>query len=1138
MPAPPGSRRNCPTKAKYMMCRTWFFEIIFTFIPCALLALIIAGMYQYESTSRTFTSEQLYRHAMSPVTIALRAFVDRKLRTLDSVTAFIESGAWPDTADFDPIAMQVLPYFASDSALHSTANVDEIEVAYFTTTDYASTVYSKASTDNFAMSTTTRLYNITAPRVITRDRFVDFGSSGLGYYSPNVSTSPFTAKPWTPTYYTSDVFLPNTVSGKLAFGYRFTALHPPMIVFGSYVRTREPSEFYVAFDVEALFGSILPDCSTGIHTAIYNAGEANKGLIYYNCARTPWQPPASILDVTLLNNAVTPPYPPNTDRPGIQGLTGAGGGLYQLVTVYMNGTDVNGTVQAATEPWQGSVSAAEALSKQVQAQLDMMVSIKSFIATRSTSLEEVDETEQFFASLLIANTYVASIYQLLPNLQGADKTMMQYSLARNAFGSSVFRSQRFDPLGKRKVVTTRNYATDRVTCPAGSNVNDAQACVARDLIETGLTPFIMGYGEKSEVISNFSMLTEIPAWVTNIDPKYTSATAASESSPIFFEPAALTANDVTIVRVAGLPQPDDGRWSNANKPNVALIRLSFDLTELESTLDVLLGNFREQGQLRIVDKDFRLIASAGLRATTDYTDLIRGVFDLVTSSLSQSCTANTDKVICDVTTRTPIVVFYEFSDGPLASETIAVSVLATFNQSINVRSSTLYIVQNLPAKFVTTVSRRDKIVAWGAVFVAVLFLLVNVVYIGYSAWSTVDLKRFMRELATRPASDALDHDQLNLSSNSEIRGIQLALLKMRRATREYAKFLSTGLERGGQQFLEGAEAIDVFEQQKAALFTGAGGARGDTMNFGNGAGDSEMAERPSATVGSVGEAPSGSPSRTYDDILLSHQVGVARREMVVFALDIVDSAKLAKRIGGGSLGSVLTRVAAVFSQQVRTNGGMILPMGSGAGVMCAVWSASRVRNVRQFATVAATNTANVLVATMKRTWLPQKQCQPFQVNIAVAFGNADVGTVGETDGTKTLVFSGEAFDSAKVILRTNTKPMRAAGLAIGGFGAGNDTPPLQGCAVSAAVDVKVAETVGEKTWLLQQPGTNVYHIVGNKNPLPADSPRTHTAEERLITALTTQTRNPAECREILRECTAPILLNQTVPLPIVTYLSN
>jgi hypothetical protein len=69
MPAPPGSRRNCPTKAKYMMCRTWFFEIIFTFIPCALLALIIAGMYQYESTSRTVTSEQLYRHAMSPVTI-------------------------------------------------------------------------------------------------------------------------------------------------------------------------------------------------------------------------------------------------------------------------------------------------------------------------------------------------------------------------------------------------------------------------------------------------------------------------------------------------------------------------------------------------------------------------------------------------------------------------------------------------------------------------------------------------------------------------------------------------------------------------------------------------------------------------------------------------------------------------------------------------------------------------------------------------------------------------------------------------------------------------------------------------------------------------------------------------------------
>jgi hypothetical protein len=67
MPAPPGSRRNCPTKAKYMMCRTWFFEIIFTFIPCALLALIIAGMYQYESTSRTFTSEQLYRHAMSPL---------------------------------------------------------------------------------------------------------------------------------------------------------------------------------------------------------------------------------------------------------------------------------------------------------------------------------------------------------------------------------------------------------------------------------------------------------------------------------------------------------------------------------------------------------------------------------------------------------------------------------------------------------------------------------------------------------------------------------------------------------------------------------------------------------------------------------------------------------------------------------------------------------------------------------------------------------------------------------------------------------------------------------------------------------------------------------------------------------------
>jgi hypothetical protein len=51
-----------------MMCPTWFFEIIFTFIPCALLALIIAGMYQYESTSRTFTSEQLY-HAMSPVTI-------------------------------------------------------------------------------------------------------------------------------------------------------------------------------------------------------------------------------------------------------------------------------------------------------------------------------------------------------------------------------------------------------------------------------------------------------------------------------------------------------------------------------------------------------------------------------------------------------------------------------------------------------------------------------------------------------------------------------------------------------------------------------------------------------------------------------------------------------------------------------------------------------------------------------------------------------------------------------------------------------------------------------------------------------------------------------------------------------------
>lgn len=1158
--APPKRHRDCGTRTTHMFCRTWFFELLFTFFPCMLLALIIAGIYEFEETTRTFTTQQLYEHSMSPVTVALKAFLDRKLGTLDHMAAFVEGGGWSDVEDFDGVSAQIIPFFSRDEALRDGASgitvADEMEIGFVdeSSQHLEFSTYDNPATANYVSQKLNRA-DAKTPSKTVRDRFVDFASfaPGLGLFSPNVSIVDAATQPWNPEGFgdASALYYFDNVGGVSTFGLRFNAPHPRVIVGSSLVDFAPTSAWFVTIDREEAFASVMPLCSTLVHAVIYDP--VTFEIVFWNCNAENGNA-RLITEVGILNDALNSASQPThvkiTDIPGFRRVskTGAAGVQpYKLGTIWF--TRDGGAIANGESAWPSHDRLTKSIAQRAAGLNNVFDSISDFVGNRLITAETVVEMENFMAAVLGMTPFVGTVYQLLP-YRGATRPMATFAVLAstpNSGGHRVFRHERFNPQGPTRAITTRFYASDRLDCSpeglAGKSREEMQPCAARSLVENSTTAFLAGFGERELDYTYVGNLADyVPLWAARAANLTRENANLSQSVFVFTDDR--DRGYLTLMREARLPAPAaSAPWSAAFKPTSVYMRYSYAMRELQNTMVVLLGQYSGEGTMKIVDRNMNVIAAAGANSDDqdDVDNAVTGAIFrvLIEPKLIEPCTGSGTFFVCDVPSRTPLAYFYKVNHNPIRSSYVAFAKLVS-----HANTESWYTMQRLPGALQTTVTTTEKIVSGTAVFVAVLFLIVNAAYVAWATMSVTDLKRYMRDLARNKA-----RDNLPLSSNTEIREIELALRKTKKAIAEYSRFLPAGLDRGQDlpDFDNTAEIVfnarlgktgdDVFvtRQSKAAAEAAAQQQqRQEDANAGGVEMDERREDRPAADSVADTEAPATQP-RTYDDMLLTHQVGVARREMAVLSLNVADVTKLARGSGANVLSALFARIAPVFHDAVRRGGGMMLPMGTGVGTLCAVWSASRTRSAHQLATVAAVTIGNALASKAGPLLMGR---QPFsQISLAASFGEVDVGTVGDKDGRRTMLFVGECMDRVKGLHRAAGRKLRRVGCGR------KDEKAVDGCAVACVCDAAFADNVPDaKAHILPGGSDGLWHFVSLRRvPKPGvQSGEPPVPEARLAEALR-GTGSVRPDRSVLlalvAECTVPLIATASKPIAVIDHLA-
>lgn len=1013
--------RSLGQKCVSVFCRTWMRELLFTFMPCAVMVLIIALLYTWQEQTKEVSRELFYEHSFPPMVHALRQYINQRARFINYLKETIEGGGMIDTLDEEEVLKHIVPFMVKGVDSHGGAGflLDETYIVYDSGVGWYFTNWAT----NYMVSAYQTTYNIAPDVVYTRTRninalnYLHRGDSWGAFHHPETVVDRANARvefPWSSSIdgitfaSTTGVPIYAQVTAKLApdeqttqphIGFRFESEWAPEVKTGGFVQPPF-SSFFVTLSAEAVM-NVIPACQATIQALVF---DTLGSILAYNCLDPTLRVVKNYPSLSEIHDLIIRPYEMLSNGTLIQMtklniVSGVTGQNYYFASLSKLGPD-----------WQGHNPTAAAINA-FAAQMVLVTESLRDMTRRLDSSINLEQLERTIIPILRTHGSISKIVHRLPTRITLSEVHV-YRLEGISAVTSIHIQSTTQLIQEENVFAAYSLTCDSAELARTTHVGSA--CAQRTLLQNGSVSFYHGF---DEVVQNlqYSNTTDprTQSWIQ--DAIIATAQGKMTSDGLIVHPNTLQFGLVTFIQVATLPS-----WTylvNPASPRKAFIRTSFSVLALQNMMDKVMGEYAQKGKMLLVDDSFRAIAGTGTRffnnVPIDFTSLTMAQFTIMKVIFSYRCARSTNGVLCDTNTQQVISVSTQVSVSATLSHEYTVMRLAKFgdDEPEGRPITSWWLVVSMPTEILSVVTTTDQVEAIGFIIVCVLLLIINVAYVIFSTLSIIDLKRFLRLVATGNSGKI---GKIRRSWNNEIREIESSVLKARDASIEFSKFLPKCVDRDATKMSIGISdslyridgefgLVDAPVEREGAPVAAAGKARAVAED------DEEMRPPQDAPRLAASKQPTNDPS-----VLITQDIRLDPRDITLVSATILDHRTLFASLTATNMSTLTSRLSEEFGRHAKRFDGILLPSNSPEVLHCAfpAWERSNkpISKALQMMHVASSGFARSNEVFFAKNLYPR-----FTLLFTCTSGRSIMGNVGSYD-RKSVVIQGKPFDMRRQLI--------------------------------------------------------------------------------------------------------------------------